>query len=133
MSQWVNQESLNPAFKCLERCQLNDQGGEGSIIRVTGQDVQCDEITMHLNAGKQVVSLQVQWDEALSFVLKNDLSLKQIKPTEELSTQMNEENSEDPVARFQADLILIVGEFSRLAPQLFEAFGGLAKPESKAA
>ncbi len=133
MSQWVNQDDLNPAFKCLERCQLNDQSGEGAIIRVTGQDLQCDEITMHLDAGKQVVSLQLEYDELLSFVLNEDLSIKQIKPSDSFAAEMNEESSEDPAVRFEANLILMSGAFSRLAPQLFDAFGGLVAARDETA
>jgi recombination associated protein RdgC len=112
---------------------LNDQSGEGAIIRVTGQDLHCDEITMHLDAGKTAVALELEWDGTLSFVLKEDLSLKQIKPTDSFATQMNEENSENPLVRLDTDLVLISSNFKRLVPQIFSAFGGLVKICDKAA
>ncbi len=127
MSQWLNQENLVAAFKCLEECELKDQSGAGAVITVKGQDLHCDEITMHLDAGKQVSKLALEWDETLSFVLHEDLSVKRLKPTDQLSTELNEENSEDPLARLDADISRLTLELQRLLPQLLNAFGGEVK------
>ena len=127
MSQWLCQENLVPAFKCLQECELKDQSGEGATIKVKGQDLQCDEITMHLDSGKQVSKLALEWDETLSFILNEDLSIKRFKPTDQLSTELNEENSEDPLARLDADTSRLSLELQRLQPQLLEAFGGEVK------
>lgn len=127
MSQWLMQENLVPAFKCLQECELKDQSGEGAIIKVKGQELQCDEITMHLDTGKQVSKLALEWDETLSFVLHEDLSIKRFKPSEQLSTELNEENSEDPLMRLDSDTSRLTLELNRLLPQLLEAFGGEVK------
>jgi len=127
MSQWLSQENLIPAFKCLEECELKDQSGEGAVIKVKGQDLQCDEITMHLDAGKQVSKLALEWDESLSFILHEDLSVKRLKPTDQLATELNEENSDDPLARLDADTSRLTLELQKLLPQLLQAFGGEVK------
>ncbi len=124
MSQWLNQESLVPAFKCLEECELKDQSGDGAVIKVKGQELQCDEITMHLDAGKQVTKLALEWDETLSFILHEDLSIKRFKPSDQLSTELNEEDSEDPLQRLDSDTARLTLELQRLLPQLLSAFGG---------
>jgi len=127
MSQWLAQENLVPAFKCLQECELKDQSGEGAVIKVKGQELQCDEITMHLDTGKQVSKLALEWDETLSFMLNEDLSIKRFKPSEQLSTELNEENSEDPLMRLDSDTSRLTLELNRLLPQLLEAFGGEVK------
>ena len=127
MSQWLMQENLVPAFKCLQECELKDQSGEGATIKVKGQELQCDEITMHLDSGKQVSKLALEWDETLSFILHEDLSIKRFKPSEQLSTELNEENSEDPLMRLDSDTSRLTLELNRLLPQLLEAFGGEVK------
>ncbi len=127
MSQWLLQENLIPQFKCLEECELKELSGEGAVIKVKGQDLQCDEITMHLDAGKQVTKLALEWDETLSFMLHEDLSIKRLKPTDQLSTEMNEENDEDPLTRLDSDTARLTLELQRLLPQLLEAFGGEVK------
>lgn len=124
MSQWLLQESLVPEFKCLEECELKDQGGEGATIKVKGQELQCEEITMHLEAGKQVSKLALEWDETLRFMLHEDLSIKRFKPSDQLSTELNEEDSEDPLARLDSDTARLTLELQRLLPQLLTAFGG---------
>ena len=124
MSQWLNQENLVPEFKCLEECELKDQSGEGAVIKVKGQELQCDEITMHLDAGKQVTKLALEWDETISFILHEDLSIKRFKPSDQLSTELNEEDSEDPLQRLDSDTARLALELQRLLPQLLNAFGG---------
>lgn len=127
MSQWLAQENLIAQFKCLEECELKELSGEGAVIKIKGQDLQCDEITMHLDAGKQVTKLALEWDETLSFILHDDLSIKRLKPTDQLATELNEENDEDPLTRLDADTSRLTLELQRLLPQLLDAFGGEVK------
>jgi recombination associated protein RdgC len=124
MSQWLSQENLLPEFKCLQECELKDQSGEGAVIKVKGQELQCDEITMHLDAGKQVSKLALEWDESLSFILHEDLSIKRLKASDQLATELNEENSEDPLARLDSDTARLTLELQKFLPQLLNAFGG---------
>ncbi len=127
MSQWLAEENLVPQFKCLEECELKDISGEGATIKIKGQELQCDEVTMHLDTGKQVTKLALEWDETLSFILHEDLSIKRLKPTDQLTTELNEENDEDPLTRLDSDTSRLSLELQRLLPQLLEAFGGEVK------
>lgn len=127
MSQWLLQENLIPAFTPMEECELKDLSSEGGVIKVKGQNLQCDEITLHLESGKQVSKLALTWDESLSFILNDDLSIKRLKPSDQLSVELNEENSEDPLMRLDSDTSRLTLELQRLLPALLEAFGGEVK------
>lgn len=127
MSQWLAQENLVPQFKCLEECELKDMSSEGAVIKIKGQDLHCDEVSMHLDTGKQVTKLALEWDETLTFMLNEDLSIKRLKPTDQLTSELNEENDEDPLARLDADTSRLVLELQRFLPQLLDAFGGEVK------
>ncbi len=124
MSQWLQQTASTPGFSCLEECELKDSQEEGGIIRIKGEDLHSNEIIAHLEAGKQVSKLALEWDKTLSFVLQDDLSLKRVKPSEELTQTLNEEASEDPLVRLDSDIARLAMEYQRLLPQLLDAFGG---------
>lgn len=124
MSQWLQQTASTPGFSCLEECELKDSQEEGGIIRIKGEDLHSNEIIAHLEAGKQVSKLALEWDNTLSFVLQDDLSLKRVKPSEELTQTLNEEASEDPLVRLDSDIARLAMEYQRLLPQLLDAFGG---------
>ena len=124
MSAWLRDEQLVPAFQCKEECELKDQMGDASVVKVKGQPLQGEEITIHLDAGKQVSKLALSWDETLEFMLHEDLSIKRFKPSEELSAELNEHNDEDPLLRLDADVARLTMELQRLLPALLDAFGG---------
>ncbi|SIS62196.1 recombination-associated protein RdgC [Neptunomonas antarctica] len=124
MSEWLQQTSSFPAFTCLDECELKDQTEEGGVIRIKGHDLHSSEVIAHLEKDKKVTKLAMQWDETLSFILQDDLSIKRVKPTDELTQTLNEEASEDPLVRLDSDVARLALECQRLYPQLLEAFGG---------
>lgn len=124
MSEWLQQSSSFPALTCLDECELKDQTEEGGVIRIKGHDLHSSEVIAHLETGKQVTKLALQWDETLSFILQDDLLIKRVKPTDELTQTLNEESSEDPLVRLDSDVARLALECQRLFPQILEAFGG---------
>lgn len=124
MSQWLEQKSLPEGFRALDTCELQDGRDEGGTIRIKGEALDADEVIAHIETGKQVVKLALNWEDHLNFTLQQDLALKQIKATDTLTEAMNEEAAEDPLTRLDADLSRLVLEYQRLIPALLKAFGG---------
>lgn len=127
MNSWLHQTLDSGNFTCADECELRDALDEGGVIRIKGQELHCDEILAHLEGGKQVTKLALVWDNALSFTLNDDLSIKRVKPTEELSQSLNEESSEDPLVRLDSDISRLTLEAQRLLPELLNIFGGEVK------
>ncbi|WP_136679454.1 recombination-associated protein RdgC [Neptunomonas sp. XY-337] len=124
MSEWLQKNRDSVPFTCLDECELKEPGDEGGVIRIKGQELFSDEIIAHIEGGMQVTKLAVAWDETLNFVIQDDLSLKRVKPTEELSQTLNEEASEDPLVRLDSDISRLALECQKLYPQFMDAFGG---------
>ncbi|MGH1460895.1 MAG: recombination-associated protein RdgC [Neptuniibacter sp.] len=128
MSHWLEQEGSSPeGFEVLDECELRDNVLEGGVIRIKGQQLEDDEFIAHLEAGKRVTKLALEWDEQLKFVLHEDLSIKRLKLTEQLQEKIADEAADDEIAQFDVDMVQMGLELAKLFPAIVTAFGGEAQ------
>ncbi|EAR61680.1 recombination-associated protein RdgC [Neptuniibacter caesariensis] len=128
MSNWLeHNDSLPQGFEVQDECELRDNVLEGGVIRIKGQQLEDEEFIAHLEAGKRVVKLALEWDEQLRFMLQEDLAIKRLKLSEQLQEKMADEAAEDEVAQFDVDMVQMGLEFAKLYPALIAAFGGEAQ------
>lgn len=113
-------------FEIGDECELREPVEGGSVIRCRKQDLQADEIINHLEAGKLVTKLAVSWDERLSCILADDVSIKRLRFLDLVMEEAGEVQADDDIARFDADFALMSLELSRFIPAWLAAFGGLA-------
>jgi recombination associated protein RdgC len=122
---WLTSPADAPAdIEIGDECELIEPGDEGGIVRCRRQDLGSDEIRAHLDAGKRAVKLGMTWDEKLSFVLAEDLSIKKLKYSDELVEAAADKGEADAAAQFDADFTLMTLEFARFVPRVLEFFGG---------
>lgn len=124
MTSWLEKHLMPTPFSVLQECELKDTSEEGAVIRIKGQDLFSDEISAHIDAGKEVNRLSVCWDDQIEMTLLSDLTVKRLKPTETLTAEINEDSSEDPLARLDGDVSRLTLEYQKLIPQLLDLFGG---------
>ena len=70
-----------------------------------------------------VTSLALIINEDISLVVDENFALKRIKLSDTVMDDYATVN-DDPVAKLDADLALISGEFTKLIPTLIDSFGG---------
>ena len=124
MTNWLSQANIPQDFEIDDECELREPSKEGSIIRCKRQDLSSDEIRVHLHAGKQAFRLALRWDERLSFILCDDLSIKRLKFEDMLQEEASDIEADDAAARFDADFALMSLEISRFLRRLIEVLGG---------
>ncbi|MCP5161991.1 MAG: recombination-associated protein RdgC [Hahellaceae bacterium] len=125
MTQWIAKDAHLPTgLVSQDDCELRDTGPEGGVVRCKGVALDSDEIAGHLTAGKQVVKLAMEWEENISFLLQEDLSIKRLKFGDSFQEQLDNTEADDAAARLDASFSLMSLELSRLLPALLEAFGG---------
>ena len=117
---WVLPDGAPTDFLPADACELRDPQEKGAVIRVSGQDLGSEEIQNHLRAGKQVVKLALDWQERLTCVLTDDLSLKRLRLADALFDDL--EDGEDPAARLDAEFAIMTGELRGLIARLAELF-----------
>ena len=128
MTAWLSGHPSDE-FLLQDECERRDPVEEGAIVRCRRQDLEGDEITTHLKAGKQVVRLSLNWGERLSFVFTEDMSVKRLKFLDVIQEQAAEAEAEDAATRFDVDFSLMTLELERFLPHLFEAVGGIAEAQ----
>lgn len=127
MTEWVRSGELPAGFTLMDEAELKAVLDEGGVIRCKKQELVSDEIATHIEAGKFVTKLSVDWEDHLQFMLCDDGSIKRIKFSETLREQNDDIDKADFAQRFDADFILMTGELSALIERVTEVLGGEAE------
>ncbi|MEW6981620.1 recombination-associated protein RdgC [Colwelliaceae bacterium 6471] len=122
MTDWLVEKNLGNKFQLGMEAEFNALGDDGAIVRVKKQDLYSDEIKAHLDADKYVVKLALEWDESLSFILCDDLAVKSLKFFDVLQEQNDDIDSDDVLAKLDADFALMAGELNRFIDDLLAEF-----------
>ena len=124
MTDWLVHRNLPNDFALGEECELREPGEEGGVVRCRGVDLLSEEVESHLQAGKQVVKLTLDWEERLSLVLGEDLCLRRLRFAEALVSENDDFPDDDPAARLDADFALMSSALVELQQRLLVLFGG---------
>lgn len=120
---WLAGDALPDDFVLGEECELRDPGDDGAIVRCRRQDLAAEEMREHVNAGKQVVQLAVDWEGRVQFVLGEDLALRKLRFGDVVLEQLGDVGGDDAAAERDARFALMTGELSRLFLRLDALFG----------
>ena len=124
MTQWLSSQHTPGDMTVEDECELHSQGEEGGIIRCKRHDLSLPEIQNHLNSGKEVSKLALNWSDRLAFVLDKNFSIKRLRFLDLIQDRLQETEIEDEAARFDAEFAIMTAELARFLPRLLELFGG---------
>ena len=122
MTDWLTNGSIGNKFNLGMEAEFHALGDDGAIARVKNQDLTSEEVKAHLDADKYVVKVALEWDESLSFVLCDDLSIKRLKFFDEIHEQNDDIDNDDVLAKLDADFVLMAGELNRFITDLLGEF-----------
>jgi recombination associated protein RdgC len=127
LTEWVRSGELPGGFIIQDEAELKAILEDGGVIRCKKQNLISDEIAVHIEAGKLVTKLAVDWQERIQLVLADDGSLKRLKFADALREQNDDIDRDDFAQRFDADFILMTSELAALIKNTIEALGGEAQ------
>lgn len=111
---WVAGEPLPEGLSLGDECELRDPIDQGAVVKVQRMELQSDEITKHLESGKQVTRLALNLDDHVSFVLGEDLVVRKFKLLDGAVDELESTERDDLRAELDARFVLMAGEFRRL-------------------
>lgn len=121
---WLGGQNTRSNFVVNDQCELRDPREEGGVIRCSKLDLSSTEIHAHLEAGRRVSKLGIEWRERLSCVLEEDLSIKRLRFLDVIQEAANEVDSDDKHVQFDTDFALMSLELSKFIKALIDAMGG---------
>jgi recombination associated protein RdgC len=127
MTQWLISQQTPKDISIEDECELRAPEEAGGVIRCKRHDLSLPEIKNHLDIGKQVIKLALNWDDRLSFILDENLSVKRLKFLDLIQDQVTETHADDEAARFDVDFSIMSLELANFIPRLLEIFGGELK------
>lgn len=128
MTDWLAQKQPLPVALTLgEECELREPGDDGGQVKVSKQELISEETDVHLQAGKQVSKLALMWDNALTFVLGDDLVIRKLKFTDVIQDQLDEVDADSAAEQFDADFAVMTATQQKFIGELMEALGGLSE------
>ena len=83
----------------------------------------CDEVKSHLESGKRVTKLALDWQERVKFMLQNDGSIKRLSYSDTLKEENADIPKEDMAVKLDADFILASEEIKQLLEELTQGLG----------
>lgn len=120
---WVKNNSFPSRCAPYETCELYTPDVPGESWRVQADDPRTDDVVRLCNAGKFVRRLGLTLDDAVSFTLCSDMTLRKFRIFDGVIAAHSNDSSEDIEAELNARLALMVG-------QATNTFGFLKEPLS---
>jgi recombination associated protein RdgC len=127
MTQWLVTQQLPTDIVIEDECELRSPGEDASIIRCKRHDLSLPEIQNHLDSGKEVIKLAMNWADRLSFILDKNFSIKRLRFLDLVQDQLKDMDIEDEASRFDADFALMSEELGNFLPSMLELLGGEKK------
>ncbi|MCH1580598.1 MAG: recombination-associated protein RdgC [Luminiphilus sp.] len=126
MTQWLLHGGLPEAIELAEEADFVDQREAGSSVKVRGVPLDSEEVLAHISSGHQVEKLALEWGARVAAVVDKDLSLRRLRFSDAIR-EANDELIEDPLARADADFMILCEIVKGLQGDLLNAFGGIAE------
>ncbi|MBB3168144.1 recombination-associated protein RdgC [Simiduia aestuariiviva] len=123
MTQWVSGNELPDGWQLENECELRETGEEGAVLKCKRHDLLCEEIQSHIDAGKQVFQLALNWQQQLTFVLTHEGHIKRLSFGDELKQEAQDSGS-DQLTLLDSEFTLMTLSLRRFLPDLAEALGG---------
>lgn len=120
MTNWIQKDNCPKSFYVEDACVLKDPAMTSKVIRFNGQDLFSESIQLFLNDGYKVDQIVINWQEQVTFVLKENFTLGTVKFTEAVVNEIKENASETPEEEFAANFIIMAETLTLLVNDLLK-------------
>jgi recombination associated protein RdgC len=121
---WLEKRPAS-GFSLADECELREPVDHGAVVRGRRIDLAGGDVEPHVAGGMQVSRIAVEWQDRIACVIGDDLGLRRLRFLDVVLDDITDADSDDELARFDADFVLMVMELGRFIPEVIKAFGGL--------
>jgi recombination associated protein RdgC len=125
MTDWLASNEAPSGFSVDLEAELQSPGEGKATVRYVRHALEAEEVRRHIGKGKKCTRLALTWNDRISFVLTDGLTLKKLNFLDVVMEE-SESNVETAEEQFDADFALMTGELSRLLHDLVAALGECA-------
>jgi len=120
MTRWLLNESALPhGFTLEDACEMQAATETAGVIRCNKVDINREEVRAHVSSGYRVRRLALNWQERLSFMLYEDLSVRRMRF--DSAVLDDADGGDDEASRFDADFTIMSSELTEFIPVLLAA------------
>ena len=123
MSEWLLQGHAEGDFELGYNVLLQGVGDVVPKVKISKKDLTTAEVIKHAQNGMQVVELELEWREQISFTLTQDFTLKRIQYLDVLQEEA-EGHGDDAASLMFASQILMTEALSTMLDELVSYLGG---------
>lgn len=131
LTQWVKDGSTPSGFSIGNSAVMRSIVEKGAQVTLKHEELSAQSVLKHIEENKVVTSLSMDWQERISFTLKDNMAITRVSFSDDLKDQNGDIPREDKLARLDADFILISGELTVFISELISALGGIMDQEDQ--
>ncbi|AOZ06797.1 recombination-associated protein RdgC [Cupriavidus malaysiensis] len=128
MTEWLATDTAPAGFTIDQELTLESRSERRATIRYARHPLDVADMGRHIAAGKRCTRLAMTWDDRVSFVLTDALTIKRMAPLDVIKEQADATLTGEG-ERFDADFLMMSAELATLLRDLTDALGGERKPE----
>ena len=123
MTEWLLQGHAEGGFELGYNVLLQGVGDVEPKVKISKKDLTTAEVIKHAQNGMQVVELELEWREQISFTLTQDFTLKRIQYLDVLQEEA-EGHGDDAASLTFASQIIMVEALGEMINELANLLGG---------
>lgn len=121
MTSWLLTDEAPIGFTVDQDTELRSNSEGKATVRYVHHTLESEDVSRHINGGKQCTRLAMTWADKISFTLTESLAIKKVRPLDVIKENATAQNDDE---RFDGDWCLFTGEVSRMLDDLIDALGG---------
>ena len=129
LTDWLTNFNTPKGFAIGFDAEMQEADDSGAIAKLKGHDLHGDEVKAHLEQGKRVTKLALNWNDRIKFNFQNDGAIKQVNFSDTIKEENADIPKEDMPIKLDADFCLVAGEIVQMITELTS--NGLSKIEQQ--
>ncbi|MBB1636232.1 recombination-associated protein RdgC [Cupriavidus sp. UME77] len=126
MTDWLATDTAPAGFTLDQEMELQSSAESKATVRYVRHPLDAEDLRRHIAAGKRCTRLAMTWNDRVSFVLTESLTIKRVAPLDVIKEQADP-SARDDEERFDGDFTMMAGELANLLSDLTAALGGERK------